>query len=387
MLFLSGGSQNGAFGAGFLAGWHKRKPAHGPAGLPKFSLVTGVSTGALQATFAFIGEPEKAVQGYTIAKESDLLDTYVNGSAVSDGLSPWATLTALRRGAVADLAPLRKELGKLLTKDVLEAVGTRYDPEGKDGTLLVGVTDVKLGQAVAFDMTELASRYSKAETDEKRNLFKDCYIEALVASSIVPPAAKPVFIDNRMYIDGGVRYAVFDDQIGKILQNNKSVVPGLPIVAPPPGPDIYMILNGDGERKVKCKSKPCNLDTSLDGKPKNWDALSVALRAIELMEDQVQRLSIDRVERRAGELNSSLYFARMRAHELGEGGNLIGLPDFAANGEQTCSQWQKDDDKDGDPVQFHRRYMRCLIEYGRQRGKDADWDQPISTSPAAPLTN
>ena len=48
-LILSGGGQWGAFGSGFLTGWSKN--GAGAAERPqRFNLVTGVSTGALQAT-------------------------------------------------------------------------------------------------------------------------------------------------------------------------------------------------------------------------------------------------------------------------------------------------------------------------------------------------
>ena len=48
-LALSGGGANDAFGAGFLNGWS------GTGTRPVFKVVTGVSTGALMAPFAFIG--------------------------------------------------------------------------------------------------------------------------------------------------------------------------------------------------------------------------------------------------------------------------------------------------------------------------------------------
>ena len=48
-LALSGGGSDGAFGAGILGGW----TASGKR--PEFDLVTGVSTGALTAPFAFLG--------------------------------------------------------------------------------------------------------------------------------------------------------------------------------------------------------------------------------------------------------------------------------------------------------------------------------------------
>jgi hypothetical protein len=52
LLSLSGGGENGAFGAGLLCGWS----AQGTR--PVFELVTGVSTGALIAPFAFLGSKQ-----------------------------------------------------------------------------------------------------------------------------------------------------------------------------------------------------------------------------------------------------------------------------------------------------------------------------------------
>ena len=49
VLALSGGGADGAFGAGVLVGWTETGKR------PKFDVVTGVSTGALQSTFAFLG--------------------------------------------------------------------------------------------------------------------------------------------------------------------------------------------------------------------------------------------------------------------------------------------------------------------------------------------
>jgi Patatin-like phospholipase len=49
ILSLSGGGQNGAFGAGFLVGWRESGRR------PQFDIVGGVSTGALLATHALLG--------------------------------------------------------------------------------------------------------------------------------------------------------------------------------------------------------------------------------------------------------------------------------------------------------------------------------------------
>ena len=56
ILALSGGGDYGAFGSGFLVGWGRVKDSQWQ--LPDFDAVTGVSTGAMIAPFAYIGTPE-----------------------------------------------------------------------------------------------------------------------------------------------------------------------------------------------------------------------------------------------------------------------------------------------------------------------------------------
>jgi predicted acylesterase/phospholipase RssA len=377
MLLLSGGSQNGAFGAGFLEGWHSTGQ------MPEFQLVTGISTGALQATGAFIGRPDLTVQGYTIDSEADLLDAYIDGSDLEGGLSLGAAITAIRRGAISDLVPLRSRLDMLFTPDVLEAVAARYDPSTDGAYLLAGATDVDLGQAVAFDMTELASRYASAPAGgEERRRLKDCYIEALIASSIVPPAARPVFIDNRMYIDGGVRNAVFDDRIGGMFADRPLPLPTLadpvpaPLPPPPPRPPgLYIILNGSGDTRAECgKVDPadCVPISSTSGQLQDWDIISLAFRTVDLLVNQVSRLSIERASQRAEDISLQNYFARIRSEDMEDPARAFTIPDFA--GSRTCFGWLDEDIAQENPLEFNRRYMRCLIEYGRERGVAQDWD-------------
>ncbi len=55
VLVISGGGDWGAFGAGVLTGWGR---VEGELARPQFDVVTGVSTGALIAPFAFLGDDE-----------------------------------------------------------------------------------------------------------------------------------------------------------------------------------------------------------------------------------------------------------------------------------------------------------------------------------------
>jgi len=305
LLFLSGGSQSGAFGAGYLSEWQRLK-----GGLPKFSVVTGISTGALQSTAAFTNKPELAVRTAEITSESELLNAYVDGTEVEDGLQFGAVKSLIRRGAISDLDPLRQRLDEALTHDVLIKVAEGGDEDRK---LYVGVTDFDTGGAVAMDMTVLAQLYRSRP--EKAATYKTCYREILIASSIVPVAAKPVFLDNRMYIDGGVRFGVFTEDIGPLLREKKKrfTASGVPIRKTP----IHIILNGDGVPSRQC-GKPeeyCDGNEPIDiaeGPHEDWNFPSLAVRAVDLLANQVSRLSIDRaanLERdfKPSRISSALY--------------------------------------------------------------------------------
>src|SRR5258706_1704541 len=70
ILIISGGDAQGAFGCGILSGWR-----NAPGGRPKFDVVTGVSTGAFIAAFAFLGEEQDDVtfrEGYTTIRGKDV---------------------------------------------------------------------------------------------------------------------------------------------------------------------------------------------------------------------------------------------------------------------------------------------------------------------------
>jgi hypothetical protein len=75
-LAISGGGEDGAFGAGLLVGWS----AAGTR--PRFKGVTGISTGALTAPFAFLGpaydsklrEVYTTIAGKDILRSNGLLD-------------------------------------------------------------------------------------------------------------------------------------------------------------------------------------------------------------------------------------------------------------------------------------------------------------------------
>src|SRR5690242_14074334 len=69
ILALSGGGASGAYGAGVIAGWTET------GSRPEFDVVTGISTGALAAPFAFLGPrwDDSLKRAYTDGRTQNLL--------------------------------------------------------------------------------------------------------------------------------------------------------------------------------------------------------------------------------------------------------------------------------------------------------------------------
>ena len=256
MLFLSGGSQDGAFGAGYLHRWAQLREG----GLPSFKVVTGVSTGAIHSTFAFVNQPDIVAKEYRIEEKDEVLNTFVPNGNI--GIS--TAIAVARNGAIADLSPLRKLLLEHINGDVLAGVA-EADKAGR--RLYVGVVDVDTGKAIALDMTAMATKYVEAFDDDARSRYQNCYVEAIVASSSVPMAALPVFIDNRMYIDGGARFGVFSDNIGEIIEDQKVQLEAAGIEGVPAQDFFYyVIVNGDLTVEERCGKadsvKYCTVETN-----------------------------------------------------------------------------------------------------------------------------
>jgi len=188
-LAISGGGDNGAFGAGLLAGWSESGKR------PQFKVVTGVSTGALSAPFAFLGaefDPQmKAV--YTTVKASDIF-------------TPRGVLAALNDDAMADTSPLFKTVEKFITPELLQRIAAEY---AKGRLLLIGTTNLDALQPVIWNIGAIAASGNPNAVLLVRKI--------LMASSAIPGAFPPVLIDveingkryQEMHVDGGAMAQVF----------------------------------------------------------------------------------------------------------------------------------------------------------------------------------
>ena len=189
MLGVSGGGEDGAFGAGLLNGWSER------GGRPVFDLVTGVSTGALTAPFAFLGSDWDA----------SLRNVYTE-IAPHDVLRPRGILAALTDDAMADNEPLFRTISRHLDQRMLDALAQGY----RDGRLLfVGTANLDAQVPVTWNIGAIAASGHPGALDLIRRI--------LLASAAIPGAFPPVMLDvtvagrhyQEMHVDGGAFTQVF----------------------------------------------------------------------------------------------------------------------------------------------------------------------------------
>jgi Patatin-like phospholipase len=188
-LALSGGGGSGAYGAGVLNGWTESGTR------PEFTVVSGISTGALIAPFAFVGPRCDAVlrQAYTSGEAEDLLrDPNPLGLLFGTGL--------YGRGR------LRRLVEHYVDDDLLQAIA-REDKKGR--RLLVVTTDLDAKRAVIWDMGAIAA----SGGPNALKLFRD----VLAASASIPVLFSPQSIDvevkgrqfQEMHVDGTVSTPFF----------------------------------------------------------------------------------------------------------------------------------------------------------------------------------
>jgi predicted acylesterase/phospholipase RssA len=189
MLAISGGGDNGAFAAGFLNGWTKAGTR------PQFKLVTGVSTGALVAPFAFLGP----------AYDEKLKEFYTSIS-LKDIAKKRSVLAVVTNDAMADNTPLKNLVKKNIDQAVLDAIAAE---DAKGRMLLVGTVDLDARRPVIWNITKIAASGRPGSLELARSL--------LIASSAIPATFPPVMIDvevgnkkyQEMHVDGNTAAQVF----------------------------------------------------------------------------------------------------------------------------------------------------------------------------------
>ena len=190
LLSLSGGGSNGAFGAGFLNGWTER------GNRPEFTIVSGISTGAIIAPLAFLGpDYDKPLRDfYTTISTNDILRKQVIGGVIGGGAS------------LANSQPLADIISETVNADFLEKIAQEHE---RGRRLVVITTNLEAQRPVIWDMGQIATY----RTPEALQLFRD----VILASASIPGALPPVPIRvvaggqtyTELHVDGGTTTNVF----------------------------------------------------------------------------------------------------------------------------------------------------------------------------------
>ena len=209
-LMLSSGGSDGAYGAGILSGWTDVRTR------PQFSVVTGVSTGAMIAPFAFVGGRygDKLRGLYSSLTAADIFEVGGTGESM---LNTW---------------PLKDLLAKQVTPQLLADVAAEHR---RGRRLFVVTTNLDAERPVVWNMGEIAARGDNAALA----LFRD----VLLASASIPGMFPPVYIDveangrhfREMHADGGMggAFYVAPPSLLSDLHPNRL-----------PAKELYIIING-----------------------------------------------------------------------------------------------------------------------------------------------
>ncbi|MDD5568307.1 MAG: patatin-like phospholipase family protein [Candidatus Omnitrophica bacterium] len=185
MLVISGGAANGAYGAGLLNGWSQAGTR------PVFKVVTGISTGAIIAPFAFLGSryDDKLKEFYTKHSTKDVMRLRI----------PFIN-------SFVSTLPLERLIERYCDAGLLKEIAIEYN---KGRRLYVGTTNLDAQRLVIWDMGKIAS----IGDDKALKLFR----KIILASASVPIAFPPVYLSaeidtqdyDEMHVDGGITRQVF----------------------------------------------------------------------------------------------------------------------------------------------------------------------------------
>jgi hypothetical protein len=197
VLVMSGGGKYGAFTAGILNGWS----AAGDR--PTFDIATGISSGALVATLAYLGPKydPKMADYFTRLQRSDLYKLQIfRGLRSGKGIMIADPLIAVLRGAIDDelMCDLR----------AAHAEGRR---------LYVATGEVQTNRVAVWDIGAIAS--------SGRPDARELIIKILTAACIPPAVVKPIEIAVEI---NGVQYCEMHADAGNMVQSFVKSPAGIP---------------------------------------------------------------------------------------------------------------------------------------------------------------
>ena len=233
-LAISGGGADGAYGAGLLCGWTEAGTR------PEFTLVTGISTGALIAPFAFLGPDYDHV-----------LRTFYTSTSTNDVIKKRSILSVLTSDAAASSEPLQTLIAQVFTSTEMNAVAAEHR-QGR--RLFIGTTNLDANRPVSWNIGYIADSGDPGALSLIRQI--------LLASASIPAAFPPVLIEveadgrvyDEMHVDGGATAQVYVYPAGLDWEH---VLEKLEVSTMP---NLYVIRNSMLEpRYVEVKNKITNI--------------------------------------------------------------------------------------------------------------------------------
>ncbi len=214
ILALSGGGGHIAFSAGALIGLSERGER------PQFTVVTGVSAGALFAPFAFLG-PAWDGQFTTLFRRW-----------CCEGLMRSPGLAWLFRASVYNGKPLVQLVDRLFSDAMIDAVGNEAT---RGRLLLIATTNLDTQDIVIWDQGLIAAQH----TDAGRRLFRQVLVASASYPGLLPPKLIRVEgtdgIYDEMHVDGGITAPFFiAPDLSEIPPNARDALRGA---------RIYVLLN------------------------------------------------------------------------------------------------------------------------------------------------
>jgi hypothetical protein len=189
ILAISGGGDNGAFGAGLLVGWSENGTR------PPFKVVTGISTGALAAPFAFLGSEFDPVlaEVYTTIDQQDIFRKR-------------PILAGFTSDALADTTPLQNLIAKYLDERLVERIAGEY----RRGRILVVITtNLDAGVPVIWNIGAIA----ESGHPEAVALIRKILLASAALPAVFPPVMFNVAVDGvehqELHVDGGTSMQTF----------------------------------------------------------------------------------------------------------------------------------------------------------------------------------
>ncbi|MCL5779242.1 patatin-like phospholipase family protein [Limibaculum sp. FT325] len=215
VLALSGGAEDGAFGAGVLNGWSDRGDR------PVFDLVTGVSTGAFIAPFAYLGPRHDAAlrEIYTAYGPEDVVRSRGLRGLLGEGLY--------------DTAPLARLIAHYVDKPLLDEIAEAH---ASGRRLFVVTTNLDANRPVAWNLGALAT----SGDPQRLTLMR----EVILASASIPGVFPPVLIEGassgaavqELHVDGGAIMQIF-------IMPERMIASGALLTGAAPDASVYLLVN------------------------------------------------------------------------------------------------------------------------------------------------